>query len=82
MCPHLKEQIRWYTRWLAFQRALMKEARKRIRLNSRKWKLQDLSLSPVSGLGPEIVDSWGLNSPLLPLYLLEKVGGEDPHLFQ
>ncbi len=46
------------------------------------WELQDLSLSPVSGLGPEIVDGEGLNGPLLPKKTLEKVGGFAPHLFQ
>ncbi len=46
------------------------------------WELQDLSLSPVSGLGPEIADVGGLNGPLLPQSPLEKVGGEAPHLSQ
>ncbi len=32
--------------------------------------------------GPELVESWGLNGPLLPLNLLEKVGGEAPNLFE
>ncbi len=31
--------------------------------------------------GPEIVDSWGLNGPLLPQSPLEKVGGFAPLLF-
>ncbi len=47
-----------------------------------QWELQDWSLSPVSGLGPEIVDFGGLNGPLLPQNPLEKVGGFPPHLFQ
>ncbi len=31
---------------------------------------------------PEIVDLGGLNGPLLPGNLMEKMGGEAPHLFQ
>ena len=47
------------------------------------WELQDLSLSPVSGLGPEIVNFGGLNGPLLPQKNpLEKVGDFAPHIFQ
>ncbi len=45
------------------------------------WELQDLSLSPVSGLGPKIADFGGPNGPLLPQSPLEKVGGFDPHPF-
>jgi hypothetical protein len=44
--------------------------------------LQDLSLSPVSGLGPGTVDFGGLHDLLLQQKPLEKVGGETPHLFQ
>ena len=48
------------------------------------WELQDLSLSPVSGLGPEIVDFVDLNDPLLPQNPLEnasvEVGGEAPDI--
>ncbi len=46
------------------------------------WELQDLSLSPVSGLGPEIVDFGGLHGPLLPQNTLGKAGGEALHLFR
>ena len=37
---------------------------------------------PRGWAGPEIVDFWGLNGPLLPQNPLEKVGGEAPHFFQ
>ncbi len=47
-----------------------------------EWELQDLSLSPVSGLGPDIDDFWCLNGLLLPQSPSEKVGGEGPHRFQ
>ncbi len=46
------------------------------------WELQDLSLSPASGLGPEIVDFGGLNGPLLRKTHWKRWGGEAPHLFQ
>ncbi len=40
------------------------------------------SMAPVSSLGPDIADLWGLNGPLLPQNPLEKLGGFAPHLFQ
>jgi hypothetical protein len=46
------------------------------------WELQNLSVSPVSGLRPEIDDFGDLNGPLLLQNPLEKVGGEAPYLFQ
>ncbi len=46
-----------------------------------KWELQDLSLSPVSVLGPEIHDFGFLYGPLLSQNTMEKVGGEAPPPF-
>jgi hypothetical protein len=46
------------------------------------WELQNLSASPVSDLGREIVDFGVLHGSFLSQNPLEKVGGFASHLFQ
>jgi hypothetical protein len=46
------------------------------------WEFKHLTLSPVSGLGLEIVGLGMQNGPLRPQCPLEKVGGFAPHFFQ